>query len=156
MVANADEIRKHVFQNYIRPAFTKGKPTIEVYLSDVANSVKQEGDRSPYYQAIKAALTTKAFQNQHCMNVTENAYTSIVFTKRKREAQLLNISDSNRKSEIIIDQSPELDSKEGVIAKLIEYMDEVDRDEFANLVRAYARSRGFANVEIKITLKVES
>ncbi len=149
MVANAHEIREYVVENYIQPACREGRHTIEVRLSEVSNGVKRDGERAPYYQAIKAALTTQNFQNQRNVTATENAYTSIVFTLRNTESR-------SRETESMTSPSPETGSKEDTIAKLTGRIDELTHDEFESLVRAYVEAKGFLDVEITFTMKMKA
>ncbi len=146
MVANANEIREYVFQQHIQPEIREGRTTIEVLFSEIEHGLSREGERSPYRQAIKAALNTQVFQNQYNVTVTENAFTSIIFTLRNTENQEIWSMTS---------PSPETESKEDIIAKLTEPIDELTQDEFENLVRAYVRAKGFSNVEVSFTLKME-
>ena len=47
------------------------------------------------------------------------------------------------------------ESKEEIIGKLTERIDELTQDEFENLVQAYARAKGFSSVEVSFTMKIE-
>ena len=153
MVANADEIREYVVENYIKPRLRDGRLSTEVYLNEVANGVRREGERPPFYQAIKAALTTRAFQNRLNITATENAYTSIVFTLRNMEGQPFDLPISAPEAKPTASPPPETESKEDIIAKLTERIDELTQDEFKILVRAYAQANGFSNVELSFVLK---
>ncbi len=155
MVANADEIRKHVVRYHIQPAARGGEHTIEVSMLELEEGLKRGHDRAPYRQAIKAALTTKDFQTQY--NATANGFKSITFTLRQAEPTGIDVvSDplaysQEDKAELIA----EPESKEDIISKLTERMDELTQDEFENLVLAYARAKGFSSVEVSFTMKIE-
>ena len=155
MAANADEIRKHVVRYHIQPAIRKGERTKEVYFRELEKELKQGRERAPFRQAIRAALTTQDFQTQY--DATANEYTSITFTLRRTVPTGTDfVSDplaysQEDKAELIA----EPESKEDIIAKLTERMDELTQDEFENLVQAYARAKGFSSVEVSFTMKME-
>ena len=46
-----------------------------------------------------------------------------------------------------------VESKENIIEKLTERIDELTQDEFESIVRAYAKAKGFSNVELSFTLR---
>ena len=162
MAANADEIRRYVVQHYIQPAIRKDERTKEVYFRELEKGLRRGHDRAPYRQAIKAALTTEDFQTRY--KATANGYTSITFTLGQTARRALNqpkhlisptgiSEDSSFGLTDLLGRNQGLESKEEIIRKLTERIDELTQDEFENLVRAYAQAKGFSNVELSFVLK---
>ena len=152
MVANADEIRKYVLRHHIQPAIREGRHTIEVRMLELEEGLKRGHDRAPYRQAIRAALTTQDFQIRY--NAIANEYISIAFTLNQTDITGVT-EDSSFDIEGSVGRNPEFESKEDIIAKLHKRIDELTHDEFESIVRAYAKAKGFSNVELSLVLKLK-
>lgn len=154
MVTNADEIRAYVVEKYIQPARRDGREVVNVLVKDVRNRMGQELGEYPDPTSISQALGVRKFLNDQNLQVLKQHGWAGYDYKIVGSNPFDQLPESI-KLEQEVGTLAESELEEDAIAKLHKHIADLTQDEFENLVRAYAQSKGFSSVEVTVTLKME-
>ena len=160
---DTDKVRAYATQ-LVEKERHEGKTRITLRSGDIHRAIGLKNA----YPTVGQALNGKTFHDMARVKLVDyygaksrnGSDSNFVFeilnpAKRASEYERSVPNYPKRETGILPDPMVRRESKEDIIKKLTERIDELTQDDFENLVRAYAQAKGFSNIELSLVLKLK-